>query len=92
MPADRFRYVKEIAMSDAKLFRVYWKKTGEKEYKAGHWGFVKAKDKEDAQRIMQQNLQNGNEVTEVFEAYEHQITPSAICVNFANKSEPLGFG
>ncbi len=79
-------------MSNAKLFKVYWKKTGEKEYKAGHWGFVKAADKEDAKLITQQTLQGGNEVTDVTEAYEHQITPSAICINFANKSEYTLFG
>lgn len=84
--------VRPQTQKEIKVFRAYWKRTTDKEYKAGRWGFIKATDKEDARRIMQQNLQSGYEVVEITEAHEHQITPSAICVNFANESEPLGFG
>lgn len=68
------------------IFRANWKRTTDKEYKAGYWGFIKAADKEDARRIMQENLQDGYEVLEITPAQEHQITPQAICVNFANES------
>lgn len=74
-----------------RIFRAYWKEVG-KEYKAGHWGYIKARDKEDARRIMQDNLQDGYEVEQITDAYEHQITMQAICVNFPNTAEPLGFG
>ena len=88
---DRAALKRGIDMAEQKLFRAYWKETG-KEYKAGHWGFIKAVDKEDARCVMQQNLQTGYEVTEITDAHEHQITMQAICVNFPNTAEPLGFG
>ena len=84
--------VRPQTQKELKVFRAYWKRTTDKEYKAGHWGYIKARDKEDARRIMQQNLQDGYEVEQITDAYEHQITTQAICVNFPNTAEPLGFG
>ena len=69
------------------IWRVFWKYNGE-----GHCGFVKANTRQGAIRIAGKKLQQGAIITGCVEAYQHQITPQSITLNFPNESEYKYFG
>lgn len=75
----------------AMIFRAYWKLKSSPEKSTPHVGFVRATDKEDARRIMEENLDIQYEVIDVTEAAEHMITPQAITINFRNTSQYTAF-
>lgn len=66
------------------LYQAYWR---------NRWnrilcnGYVKAANIDEAYDIMIEKLQEGYDVTAIYEAKEHQITPQSICVNFANTAD-----
>lgn len=74
------------------LFMATWKQKAAPQQAVGSRGFVKAESEKDARRIMQENLDSAYEVTGIYPAQEHQITPQAITVNFRNTSEYRLFG
>ncbi len=70
----------------AKVFKITWKAKKEND-ETSHYGFLKAKDNENAKRISQYLLGNECEITEVSESSESIITPSSTTLNFKNDSE-----
>ena len=71
------------------IYIVYWRN---KKNRITHHGYVMAKNQNDAYDITLANLQEGNEVTAVYTAKEHQITPQSITINFPNPASYSHFG
>lgn len=70
------------------IFRAYWKSKAAPDSAIPHCGFVKAVDKVDARRIVEESLDTRNyEVTDVTEAAMHMVTPQSITINFQNTSQ-----
>ena len=69
------------------LFKVFWKYDG-----TGYGGFVKANTRTGAIRIAKRLLKHDCIITGCVEAYDHQITPQAITLNFPNTTEYKFFG
>ena len=55
-------------------------------------GFLKAKDMIDAHGILKTMLKPDCIVKTITEAYEHQITPQSLTINFANTTDYELFG
>lgn len=68
-----------------KLWQVYWRdrRTG---LDPVH-GYVRAESRDEAYDIAMSMLQEGYEVTAVYEATENQITPQSLTVNFVNDTD-----
>lgn len=74
------------------IYRAYWKKKTSPEKATPYHGFIRAIDKTDARRIMNENLDTQQfEVTDVTEAAEHMITPQSLTINFRNISQYTSF-
>ncbi len=69
-----------------KIFKVTWRIEVEGESTL-QYGFVKAKDDENAERISQNILSDECEIIEVIESSETIITPSSTTLNFKNESQ-----
>lgn len=70
------------------IWLVFWKNC----YGQSFRGFVKAKARRGAITIAQRKLQTDCIITGCVQAYEHQITPQSITLNFENTSEYELFG
>lgn len=57
-----------------------------------HQGFVKAKDADEARKIMCENLMAGCELTQIDPADESLITPQSLTINFPNLTDYELFG
>ncbi len=68
-------------------FRVYWTYAGK-----NHFGFIKASSPSDATAIALSTLRKDCKVTQITQAFEHQITRQNICLNFANPAPEPMFG
>ena len=55
-------------------------------------GFLEAKDMTDAKGILKNMLRPGCVVETITKAYEHQITPQSLTLNFANTTDYELFG
>lgn len=69
------------------IWLVFWKNCGD-----SRRGFVKAKTRKSAIMIAQRILRAECIITGCVQAYEHQITPQSITLNFENTSEYELFG
>lgn len=69
------------------LFFVSWTYDGETRR-----GFLKAKDETDARTILKTLLKPGCVIKRIVEAFEHQITPQSLTLNFANTTDYELFG
>lgn len=55
-------------------------------------GFLKAKDENDARNILKTTLESGCVIESIVKAFEHQITPQSLTLNFANTTDYELFG
>ena len=69
------------------LFFASWTYHGEERR-----GFLKAKNENDARNILKTTLTPGCIVKTITKAYEHQITPQSLTLNFANTTDYELFG
>lgn len=69
------------------LFLVSWKYENQ-----SRRAFVKAMDEKDAMDIAKNSLRPGCRITGITRAYEHQITPQSITLNFVNTADYYLFG
>ena len=60
--------------------------------KRPYQGFVKAKDADEARKIMWENLMAGCELTHIDPADESLITPQSLTINFPNMTDYELFG
>ena len=65
------------------IFLAYWKDKGRNTYH----GFVKADNRYEAKKILDNDLDRGFYVTAIYKADESQITPQSLTCNFQNTSE-----
>lgn len=71
-----------------KIFLAYWKDESRNTYH----GFVKAENRYEAKKIVDNCLDKGWYVTAIYKADESCITPQSLTVNFLNTSEYKLFG
>lgn len=69
------------------LYFVSWTYDGE-----ARRGFLKAKDETEARSILKTLLKPGCVIKRITEAFEHQITPQSLTLNFANTTDYTLFG
>lgn len=70
------------------IFRAYWKRKDSPDGALPSLGYVKAEDKADARRIMEEVLDcSVTEIVDITEAAMHMVTPQSITINFENTSQ-----
>ena len=69
------------------LYFVSWTYDGE-----ARRGFLKAKDETEARSILKTLLKPECVIKRITEAFEHQITPQSLTLNFANTADYTLFG
>lgn len=66
------------------IFICYWRN---KYSRQRCHGYIEAFDYNNAYDILRSVLSRDYEISAIYEASEHQITPQALCINFVNHSD-----
>lgn len=65
------------------IWNVFWRDTTRRT----HYGFIKARTRDEAYDFATKKLRPGTVVTAIYRASEGAITPQSICLNFANTTD-----
>ena len=66
------------------IFVCYWRN---KYSRQRCHGYIEASDSNKAYDILRSKLSSDCEISAIYEAAEHQITPQSLCINFVNHSD-----